>query len=387
MNSRIRENSTDRVCDAILMSGWAWETSGLVERLALAITLLGGRVLYCENPVSRIRGRARGLESVANDIYRFTPEFLGHRLNRAHFGFPQFQARLVANQVLESASQMNLQQPLFIYAWGDFMVPVSREFKQKGFRLIHCCFDYLEPRQERHVDLSDCTLTISKSVYHQLKARFGEKIRLIPEVRWPYDSSQSAHPASVPPDLLTIPRPRLGYIGPVTDRLNLRLLEEVLCKRPDWNFVHFDAAKCLPLPNVHVISWRSPEKVRDVVASLDVGLMPYNCFSNKNFHCLPIKLFDYFHAGLPVVSTPIVNLWEYSDTIYFGDDANELEHAIQLALDEPINSPRRFKRMEIAREHSIEALAESLSKILFSQPFSPVSRTSEHYEAIGLSGE
>lgn len=354
--------------DAIVMSGWGWETSGLVERLGLAISLLGGRVLYCENPVSRFRHHGKALEEVADRVYRFGPEFLGHRLNHLPIGLPQIQAKMIAGQVLKIASQLNLRQPLFVCAWGEFLASVCREFRRKGFPVIHCCFDYPEPGQEQHIELSDLTLTISRTVFHQLKAKYPEKVALIPEVRWLSRSSQRGASAAARDELTGIPRPRLGYIGPVTDRLNLRVLESILSHHPDWQFLHFDRAKCLPLPNVHAIPWREPEELTNVVANLDVGFMPYDCYSNKNFHCLPIKLFDYFYAGLPVVSTPIVNLWEFSDMIYFGDDDVELTRAIELALCESADSPRKAKRIAIAQQNSIEALADVLLSILTSHP-------------------
>jgi len=361
--------------DAIIVSGWNWETFNVPERVALALASLGAKVLYCENPVSRLRGPGRLLEEIDAGVYRFGPEFFGHRLNQIPLGFPQFQARMVARQVLENASKLNLKNPLFIYAWGDFMVPVCREFKRRRFPLIHCCFDYPEPGQDRHIALSDLTLTLSKTVFHQLKAKYGEKIVLIPEVRWISKPIQQTSTGTVAPDeFAAIPKPRLGYIGPVTNRLNLRVLEEMLRARPDWQFIHFGAAKCLPLPNVHVIAWRDPGKLKDVTANLDVGLMPYDCYTNKDFHCMPLKVFDYFYAGIPVVSTPIVNLWEYSDTIYFGDDAEGLCRAVQSALEEPADSPKKSARIAIAKQHSIEGLAECLDRVLSSRGL-PVRQT------------
>lgn len=157
-----------------------------------------------------------------------------------------------------------------------------------------------------------------------------------------------------------IPRPRLGYLGPVTNRLNTQLPAQVLSSRPDWHFIHFGADKCLPIANVHAIPWREAKNLGEVIANLDVGFMPYDCYDNKNFHCMPLKLFDYFSKGIPVVSTPIVNLWEFSDTIYFGDDAEELCRAVQSALDEPVDSPKKAARIAIAKEHSIDALAAAL---------------------------
>ena len=351
--------------DAIVLSGWNWETFNVPERIALAFAHLGAKVLYCENPVSRFRARGRPMEEIENGIHRLRPEFLGHRFNRIPLGFPQLQARIVAIQVIRRATALGLEKPLVVYPHGEFFVPLRLEFKRRGFSLVHICMDYPEPGQNLLIEMSDLTLVIPKSVYHELHAKYGDKIALIPQAtRRPYPRCQIAGDARATEEFAAIPRPRLGYIGPVANRLNLRVLEELLKAQPDWQFVHIGAAKCLPLPNVHVISWRPPEKLKDVIANLDVGFMPYDCSSNRDFHCMPLKVFDYFSAGLPVISTPIVNLREYSDTIYFGNDAGELAQAVQSALDEPADSQRKPRRIGIAQEHSIEELSKILKQVL-----------------------
>ncbi|MHB8753367.1 MAG: glycosyltransferase family protein [Candidatus Acidiferrales bacterium] len=354
-----------QVRDAIVVSGWSWETFNVPERVALALARLGSKVLYCENPVSLLRRRGRPLEAIKSGVHRFGPKFFGHRLNMIPLGFSQLQAAMVARQILRNASKLNLKEPLFIYPHGEFLVPLCREFKRRDFFLVHVCMDYPERGQKKHIQLSDMTLVIPKSVFHKLKSKYGDKIASVPQVTASFEPGcQNCANTSAPKEFAAIPRPRLGYIGPVADRLNLKVLDKMLRARPDWHFVHFGETKCLPLPNVHVIAWRAPEKLADVIANLDVGLMPYDCYSNKNFHCMPLKVFDYFYAGLPVVSTPIVNLWEYPETIYFGDDAEELCRAVQLALDEPADSPKKSARIAIAEEHSIEGLAASLADLL-----------------------
>lgn len=350
--------------DAIVLSGWNWKTFNVPERIALALVGLGSKVLYCENPVSRFRANGRNLEEIESRLYRLQPQFLGHRLNRIALGFPQLQARMVANQILQSAVSLGLQSPLVIYPHGEFFLPLCHELKRRGLPLVHLCMDYPEPGQEAHIEMSSLTLAIPKSVFHELRAAYGPKIALMPQVTRMSCSIQASTNIKSDDEFSTIQRPRLGYVGPIANRLNLSVLEDLLRSCLDWHFVHFGEAKCFPLPNVHVIPWRTPERLQEVIANLDVGFMPYDCSSKKNFHCMPLKLFDYFSAGLPVVSTPIVNLREFSDTIYFGDDAGELAHAIQLALDEPADSPRRAKRIRIAREHSIESLSSALADCL-----------------------
>jgi GT2 family glycosyltransferase len=92
--------------------------------------------------------------------------------------------------------------------------------------------------------------------------------------------------------------------------------------------------------------------------------MPYNCHNEEWLHCIPLKVFEYFAFGIPVVSTPLVHLWEYKDLIYFGDTAEELAGAVEQALQEPPDSPKRAARVEVARRHSVDNLAAELRECL-----------------------
>jgi hypothetical protein len=355
-----------RLPDAIVMSGWTWETFNVPERIALAFAHLGARVLYCENPVSMFRHKACLPEEVEPGIYRARLEFLGQRLNRIPVFFPYLQSKLLATQILRSVDNLGLEAPLFVYPHGNF-ASLCAEFKRRGFFLVHVCMDYPEDGQERLIELSELTLNIPKSLFENLKTMYGSKIRMIPQVTRLFDSENPESEASEDStELGGIPRPRLGYTGPADRRLDLGILHAVLSAHPEWQFVHFGLSKCLDLNNVHVLPWQRPEKLKEIVAKVDVGLMPYRRDDNKNLHCMPLKLLDYFAQGKPVVSTPIVNLLEFSDTIYFGDDADHLCQAIQLALDEPLDSPLKSKRVIIARKNSIEALANVLAQVLAS---------------------
>jgi hypothetical protein len=350
--------------DVIIISGWNWQTFNVPERLALAFAKLGAKVLYCENPVSRLRDRGRPLDEIEPGIHAWGPEFLGHRINQIPFA-SRLQARFLADRIAKQASVLKLEDSIVVYPHGQWFGPLCTELKKKNFPLVHVCMDYPEPGQEKLIELSDLTLAIPKSVFYQLSAKYGGKILLIPQVTQMSESEVIAGAGnhSNVDEFPDIPRPRLGYLGPVTNRLNAQLLAQVLSSRPDWHFIHFGAEKCLPLANVHAIPWRQPKNLAEVIANFDIGFMPYDCYDNKNFHCIPLKLFDYFSKGIPVVSTPIVNLWEFAETVYFGHDADGLCQAVQLALDEPRDSPKRCSRLRIARAHSIDALAAALCGI------------------------
>jgi len=347
--------------DAIVFSTWTWDVFNVPERIALALASRGSRVLYCEMPISRFRRSGTQLSEVAPGIHRFGPEYLGAKINN----FPivgGVQWRMVAKQVLQHAETLRLNDPLFAYSHIDRISPLCEEMKAAGFPLIHICMDYPEAYQYELIALSDRTLVIPKAVFHKLRAKYGEKVQWIP---------QSIHlPAarnggrSRPAELASVPRPRLGYLGPIFARLNLGMLREVLTANPQWHFVYFGHSKDLPLANAHEMGWHPPEELPGYVVSFDAGIMPYDCFDEKNLHCSPLKLYDYFLAGTPVVATPILELLEFQDLIYFGESAREFSGAIEDALREPADSAKRLRRMEVARAHSTEALGLHLEEVL-----------------------
>ena len=349
--------------DAIIYSGSAWETFNVPERIALALRMLGSRVLYCEHPASILKQSPRELREVEKGIFAFRPVFLSERLNRVA-PLQSLQTSFFAKQILEKAESLQLRKPMFFYPWLDARPALLGHVRGK-FPLIHIQMDYAEPNALAHVEPSDVTLALPHSVYHQQRARFGEKVKLVPQVAdMGVFETEDGSPLRPSPALDEIPRPRLGYLGPAYQQINRPLLSEFLGNHPEWHFVSVGPAKSVPLPNAHALPWQSRHESARYAAGFDVGFMPYNCYDEEKLHCLPLKLFEYFALGLPVVATPILELGRYQDLVYLGDTASELADAVELALREPQDSPKKARRMEIAKGHTIEILADILGKIL-----------------------
>jgi glycosyltransferase involved in cell wall biosynthesis len=351
------------VRDAIVISGWIWEAFNVPERLALALTYAGSRVLYCESPASIFRRSGEYLKEVEPGIFAFRPTILGHRLNAVALA-SRLQFGLVANQILQRAEDLKLRNPLFVYPHSSYALKLSKAFKRRGFPLVHVCMDYEPAENIENARISDVSLAIPRAAFEELRAKFGEKVKLIPQ----FGSTNGAEALETddgePPELANIPRPRLGYIGNVHGRTSAPLVRELLSKHPEWHFFSFGAKKTLNLPNEHVLAWRPRMELPEFVKAVDVGFMPYDCSSAYNLNCVPLKLFDYFAAGIPVVSTPIACMSEYADLVYTGRTADELAEAVSRALSEGADSTKKARRMAVAREHSIVNLSLGLKAML-----------------------
>lgn len=350
--------------DAIVLSGWKWDTFNVPERMALALARAGSRVLYCENPVSFLQHSARTLTEVETGVFALGLRFVGHRLNALPI-LRRAQAKFLANQIVVNARKLGLHDPIFVYPHGDYCLPLCREFKRRGFRLIHVSMDYELELQIEHARESDLTLSIPHAAYQELHAKFGEKVKLLPQFSAYEDANRATERLHNPPVLAMIPRPRLGYLGSITGRISVPMLAEVLTEHREWHFVSFAKANSRqPLSNWHVLPWQSRQEASAIVDGLDVGFMPYDCSDPKNLHCVPLKLFDYFAQGIPVVSTPIVYLRQFEDLVYLGTTPRELANQISDALAEPLQSPKRAKRQAIAQKHSIDNLSRLLVTLL-----------------------
>ena len=348
------------------MSGWNWDALNVPERLALALSAAGARVLYCENPVSFLRPSGRPLHEVQNNVYVLRPVFLSHRLNRIS-RFAKLQASVLRQQIVRAARRLGLKDPVFFYPHGEYCRSLAAEMKNHGFDLVHICMDYELPDQLEHVRLSNITFAIPEAAFLELRRPFGAKIRKLPQFAAPiFPDAERGNAAQLQAiEFSDIPTPRLIYLGNVEGRVNLELVKQVLELHPEWHFISFGSTNRLVQSNSHVLPWVPHNRWANILlVDGAIGFLPYDCTDPKNLHCVPLKLFDYFARGLPVVGTPITCLREFSELVYLGNSAEELSEAIHLALEEPEDSPKKKKRLLVASEHSINNLSRILSPLL-----------------------
>jgi glycosyltransferase involved in cell wall biosynthesis len=120
-------------------------------------------------------------------------------------------------------------------------------------------------------------------------------------------------PQPDPADQAGIPRPRIGFFGVVDERMDLDLVRALAERRPDWRFVmigpvaKIDTASLPRLPNLH---WLGGKRYADLPAYLsgwDAGFMPFALNESTRF-ISPTKTPEFLAAGLPVVSTPVLDV-------------------------------------------------------------------------------
>jgi glycosyltransferase involved in cell wall biosynthesis len=157
-------------------------------------------------------------------------------------------------------------------------------------------------------------------------------------------------PGRGPADLVTLARPRVGFIGGIdAHTFDPELFLDVARRLPDLQFVLVGGSS-LPegwctLSNVRMTGRVPYEVVSRYMAAMDVLIMPWNK-SEWIKACNPVKLKEYLAIGRPVVTTEFRALDGWRDVVRVAEDAASFAAAIRASLAEGFNVGRVLPRLE-----------------------------------------
>ncbi len=150
-------------------------------------------------------------------------------------------------------------------------------------------------------------------------------------------------------DVRAFGSPIIGYVGNLSSRIDIDLLDALARARPRWQFVfvgstHLDPAilRLDEHANVHFLGVVHHHQARAIMANFDVALIPH--IDNEMTQSMnPLKAFVYASVGVPVVSTPIANLGELGGLISIASGVDGFVTAIEAELTKPRTSVDRAR--------------------------------------------
>jgi glycosyltransferase involved in cell wall biosynthesis len=225
--------------------------------------------------------------------------------------------------------------------------------------VYHCADDYAHVRgfpdtlPALEADLcrrADLVVTTSETLC-QTRARFNPNTYWIPNGA---DVEHFATPALASPELADIPRPIVGFVGGLSEWVDLELVAQLARQRPLWTFVlvgpiGVDTAPVQPLANVRLLGSRPYADLPAYLAAMDVGLIPFKR-NEVTYHADPIKAYEYLAAGLPVVATDMPALRRMGHVLALAASPDEVLSRIAAALDAGRDAGRAARQAE-ARRH------------------------------------
>jgi len=163
--------------------------------------------------------------------------------------------------------------------------------------------------------------------------------------------------AVTPNNLLAdIRGPIVGYFGAIADWIDLDLIEEVARLRPNYSFVLIgqifgrDVSKLKALPNVFLLGNKSYADIPAYLLHFDVCIIPF-LLNQVTKATDPVKLYEYFSLGKPVVATDMQELSQCSELLYIGKGPLDFAAKLDLALDET-DDGLKSRRIAFASENT-----------------------------------
>jgi glycosyltransferase involved in cell wall biosynthesis len=173
--------------------------------------------------------------------------------------------------------------------------------------------------------------------------------------------------------LSEIPRPRIGFVGNLNDRIDFPLIEFIANQQPSWSFIfiggtyplsHDDPSikRLKSIPNCHLLGKKPYPQIPALINAFDVCFLPFVQDERAYFRS-PLKLYEYFAAGKPVVATPLPETQEFSNILFLAESPEQFVAGLEKALFE--NDPSlEQKRKLIARQNSWDVKVDMIEKII-----------------------
>ncbi len=205
------------------------------------------------------------------------------------------------------------------------------------------------------------------------KQALHPNIHLIPNgVDFEAFSAALAQP-SAPAALAAMPHPRLGFVGAINEKVDLRLLGALAAAHRAWQIVlvgpttlryNLDELAALrQQPNVHFAGPVPVGEVPHAIAACDVSLMPYkrNVWTH---HISPLKLYEYLAIGHPIVSTAIAATDGLETLVAVAQDAEDFGRQAEQALASAGDQAAVAARRAFAAQQTWDARVERISELI-----------------------
>ena len=353
----------------------------LLSRLAQTCPVVVVRDPLDARDVLTGRGSKRPvLERIAPNLWDYRPpRFLPRLYRPAAAG--RLLDRLRARHLDASLRSLGLTNPVH-YVFHPQYAPML-ELLPRRFTLYHCYDKYdayqgapvamLQALERKLVSRSDLVLASSRILAADIEERTGHAVRHLPH-GVDFDSFRQRALHETPSDLAVLPRPRIGYVARLDERIDDAALREIALQRPDWSVVIIGGAgfqsadadarfrALAALPNVHALGAKPRDTIPAYTAGLDVCLLCYRT-DNWGRYVQPIKAYEYLACGRPVVSAPIDAARDFGDLVQVVPESGRWVEVIEAALAAD-GSEASARRIEFARENSWDRRVEELIALI-----------------------
>ena len=174
------------------------------------------------------------------------------------------------------------------------------------------------------------------------------------------------------PEDVDLAPPIAGFVGFVSDRIDLRYLEAVagrgcsllIVGPAPRTFRTDEFQQLLQHPNVRWVGGKPFSILPSYLRTIDVGLTPY-AITRFNQASFPLKTLEYLAAGRAAVATDLPAIRSLAtDLVTIAESPDDFGAAVAEALRDPGGPDEREQRQAFARLHSWTIRATQLAEVI-----------------------
>lgn len=175
----------------------------------------------------------------------------------------------------------------------------------------------------------------------------------------------------------------IGYVGGINYRLDYPLLDQLIANHPQYLFVFYGPEqkkkekdrlyqtqkwikKLKKYENTLFGQSNDRNYVYGLIKNFDLAIIPYNLKLPFNLYCYPMKIFEYFYLGKPVISSAILELKlnKVNKYIKIAHDYEDWKNSIKKLLNKRILEKTKKEQKEIAIKNSWSNKINKISKFI-----------------------
>ena len=267
------------------------------------------------------------------------------------------EAEQVAVAVHDVLSELNVTHAVQIVSVPSWHHVVTTLRSTKGFPIVYDCHDFLPGFERMAQDILDSEPPLFETCDHVLFSAQYLLDTVAASVPGIADKALVIHNANRPSDFAATERPALcplstvAYAGSLDHWFDVDLVATAAARNPSLTFklagrIEDNRVRRLErFRNICFLGEIPYSSVPTFLRSCDAAMIPF-LRTPLTMSTNPIKMYEYFSVGLPVVSSRLPEVELYSHLVYIADSPEQFAGLIRQAVEE---------RSSAARERRIAA--------------------------------
>ena len=379
--------------DIVCLASSSWDAMWVNSQHLMHRLAAQNRVLYVNNLGLRAPGASRGdwhkitkrvgewfsgLKQVEPNLWVFSPVSLPLHDHASIRRFNQWNLKRTLRRHL---AELGFKRPL-LWTFLPLGVQLIGSLDE-SLVIYHCVDDYaanpgvpaarLREMEDQLLRRADLTIVTNPLLFAERRSRARQAVFFGNVADAEHFAPRPDRP--LPPELAALSRPLLGYQGNISGyKTNLEWIVALAKAMPAANIVligpvgwgdpHTDVSALQALPNVRLLGRMPYERLPDLLAALDVCLLPLhdNESTRRSF---PMKFYEYMAAAKPTVATNLPAFATYRDRpqlCRLATDAGSFVAAVREALAD--GGDHAAERLAEARLHSWQTRAAQIADLV-----------------------